>query len=132
MFKCGKKIQCKTISSFFALIDEANSRRRLSPINQSSLLCNFKFSKRGQLLFFKTSNSSKIYPFTLRKPSKKKKYCKPQYNFGKKCGIFSIVIPSGNNLLFLIITAIIAVKFNLHKLNNLYYLCITAINTVTS
>ncbi len=64
-----------------------NSRRRLSPMNQSSLLCNFKFSKRGQLLFFKTSNSSKIYPFTLRKPSKKKKYCKPQYNFGKKCGI---------------------------------------------
>jgi hypothetical protein len=45
---------------------------------------------------------------------------------------FAKVIPLGNNLLFLILTAIIAVTFNLHKLNNLYYLCITAINTAVS
>ena len=74
MFKCGKKIQCKTISSFCTLIDQANSGRRLSQINQSSLLCNFKFIKRGQLLFLKLPIAAKSIILRSENHLKKKTY----------------------------------------------------------
>lgn len=53
---------------------DTNSGRRLSQINQSSLLCNFKFIKRGQLLFLKLPIAAKSIILRFEIHLKKKTY----------------------------------------------------------